>query len=59
MARSRGLKVVSFTGFTGGELKSSSDLNIHVPTSNYGTIEDVHQMIMHIVAQYTYLRDLR
>ena len=56
-AHSRGLKTVTFTGFTGGKLKEMSDLNIHVSVSNYGVVEDVHQMIMHIVAQFSYLQD--
>jgi len=47
-----GLPVISFTGFTGGRLAGVSDLNLHVDADNYGIIEDVHQSLMHLLAQY-------
>jgi hypothetical protein len=33
-----------------------ADINIHVPAHNYGVAEDVHQSIMHILAQYVRTR---
>jgi hypothetical protein len=27
-------------------------VNLHVPDDNYGVVEDVHQSLMHILAQY-------
>jgi len=51
----KGIKSISFTGFDGGEVKDLSTYNIHVPVNNYGIIEDVHQSLMHIIAQYLYL----
>ena len=40
------------TGFDGGRSAKLSDINLHVGGDNYGVIEDVHQSIMHILAQY-------
>ena len=51
-ARARGLVVAGFTGFTGGKLKDLADVSIHVPVSNYGIVEDTHQAVMHIIAQF-------
>jgi hypothetical protein len=34
-----------------------ADVTIHVAAENYGTVEDVHQSMMHLFAQY--LRQLR
>lgn len=51
-ARTLGMKVISFTGFSGGKAKEMSDLNIHIPINNYGVVEDCHQIVMHMLAQY-------
>ena len=53
-AKSLGIKTISFTGFSGGEVKNISDLNLHVPFDNYGIVEDMHQSFMHIIAQYLF-----
>ena len=42
----------AFTGFTGGAAKKLADISIHVDVHNYGIVEDLHQGMMHIVAQY-------
>ena len=47
-----GLKTIAFTGFTGGAAKKLADISIHVDVHNYGIVEDLHQGMMHIVAQY-------
>lgn len=44
--------VAGFTGFTGGKLVELADASVHVPTHNYGIVEDSHQAVMHIIAQY-------
>lgn len=54
-AKSIGMKTVSFTGFDGGRAKLDSDYNIHVPFNNYGIVEDIHQSLMHVIAQVIYL----
>lgn len=43
--------IIGFTGFDGGLLKKMADVSFHVPTQNYGVIEDCHQAIMHYLAQ--------
>jgi D-sedoheptulose 7-phosphate isomerase len=51
-AKESGIFVVGFTGFTGGQLAQISDESIHVSTHNYGIVEDAHQAVMHVIAQY-------
>jgi len=51
-ARGNGVKSIALTGFDGGRTAEVADINIHVAADNYGVIEDVHQSIMHILAQY-------
>jgi phosphoheptose isomerase len=58
MAKSKKMFVAGFSGFSGGKLKESCDANIYVAAHNYGIVEDCHQAVMHIVAQYiAYQRD--
>jgi len=40
------------SGFEGGRSAKLADTNLHVTADNYGVIEDVHQSLMHILAQY-------
>lgn len=58
-ARDIGIPTIAMTGFSGGEAASLADIVLHVASSNYGVIEDVHQSIMHILAQYLRHRNLR
>ncbi len=51
-AKEAKLKVISFTGFEGGRSAEIADINLHVDADNYGLIEDVHQSLMHILAQF-------
>lgn len=51
-AREHGVPVIAMTGFSGGRSASLADVNLHVDADNYGIIEDVHQSLMHILAQY-------
>ena len=46
------VSVISLTGFSGGRSAEIADVNLHVTASNYGVIEDVHQSIMHLLAQF-------
>ncbi len=46
------MKTISLTGFTGGKAKELSLINLHIPVNNYGIVEDSHQILMHIIAQY-------
>jgi len=51
-ARDNGVSVIAMTGFSGGRSAQLADINLHVDADNYGVIEDVHQSLMHILAQY-------
>lgn len=51
-AKENGIPVVAMTGFSGGRSASLADVNLHVDAHNYGVVEDVHQSLMHILAQY-------
>lgn len=57
-ARKMGVKSISFVGFDGGRAKSLSDYSIHVNNQNYGIVEDVHQSLMHMLAQYLRLKNM-
>lgn len=50
-ARDLGMKTLALTGFSGGEAALRADVSLHVEAQNYGVIEDVHQSLMHILAQ--------
>jgi phosphoheptose isomerase len=47
-----GAHLIGLTGFDGGKLKELSKVSFHIPKHNYGIVEDCHQAIMHILAQY-------
>ena len=51
-ARQNHVTSVALTGFEGGEARKVADVTLHVQAANYGVIEDVHQSLMHILAQY-------
>jgi phosphoheptose isomerase len=50
-ARDHDLHTIAFTGFDGGGAKAVADVTIHVEGANYGIVEDLHQAIMHALAQ--------
>lgn len=54
-ARQIGTKVITCSGFDGGQLMRLSDINLHVQTSKgeYGPVEDVFQILDHLI--YTFL----
>lgn len=51
-AKALGLFVAGFSGFAGGKLAQIADASVYVSTHNYGLVEDAHQAVMHIIAQY-------
>lgn len=57
IAKIIGMKTVAFTGFDGGEARGLADISIHIPVCNYGVVEDCHQIIMHMLAQYIRTKD--
>jgi D-sedoheptulose 7-phosphate isomerase len=50
-AKGLGMLTIGLTGFDGGKVMQMVDVSLHVPASNYGIIEDAHQMLMHTIAQ--------
>lgn len=50
-ASKHGLTTITLTGFNGGKLRDIGDINIHVPSDNYGVIEDIHMACGHMTAQ--------
>jgi len=51
-ARDNKMAVIAFTGFDGGRTAKLATAHLHVDADNYGVIEDVHQGLMHLLAQY-------
>jgi D-sedoheptulose 7-phosphate isomerase len=51
-ARGVGMSTIGLSGFDGGELKDAVDASIHVRANNYGIVEDAHQSVIHVLAQY-------
>ena len=51
-AAENGLESIALTGFDGGRSAPLATVNLHVDGDNYGVIEDTHQSIMHVLAQY-------
>ena len=51
-ASSLGVRTIAMTGFDGGRSRQVADISLHVECDNYGIIEDIHQSLMHILAQH-------
>jgi phosphoheptose isomerase len=51
-ARDQGLRTIAVTGFDGGTARAIAEVSVHVDCTNYGIVEDLHQAIMHALAQY-------
>jgi phosphoheptose isomerase len=51
-ARDNDLRTIALTGFGGGDARTVAEVAIHVDAANYGVVEDLHQAIMHALAQY-------
>ncbi len=51
-AREHGLRTIAVTGFDGGPARAIAEVSVHVDCTNYGIVEDLHQSIMHALAQY-------
>jgi len=51
-ANDNGIDSIALTGFSGGRSAELATVNVHVEGDNYGVIEDTHQSIMHMLAQY-------
>jgi phosphoheptose isomerase len=51
-ARDHGLRTIAVTGFDGGAARTTAEVSVHVDCTNYGVVEDLHQAVMHALAQY-------
>lgn len=51
-ARRRGLTTVGFIGTGGGKMKALCDVPIVVPSDNMQHIEDLHHILLHLLAAY-------
>lgn len=51
-AKALGMTTIGLSGFAGGRLREAADISLHVPVENYGVVEDAHQALMHVLAQY-------
>ena len=58
-AKGLGASTIALTGFTGGEAAKVADISIHVPSDNYGVVEDCHMMVLHAVSQMIRYRDAK
>lgn len=52
-ARDNGVATIALTGFSGGRSAQIADVNLHVASDNYGVVEDLHQSLTHVLAQFT------
>jgi len=52
------MEVIAFTGFEGGRMADLATVHLHVEADNYGVIEDVHQSLMHMLAQFIRLKHM-
>lgn len=51
-ASAKHVDTIAFTGFSGGKARDLATHALHVPSNNYGVVEDVHQILAHIICQY-------
>lgn len=51
-AKAGGIATIALTGFSGGRSRAMADVSLHVEADNYGVVEDVHQTLMHALAQF-------
>lgn len=52
------MTTIALSGFSGGRSAQMADISLHVAAENYGVVEDVHQSLMHILAQYVRISEL-
>ncbi len=50
-AKQKKMKIIGLSGFSGGFLKEKSTISLHIPSDNYGVVEDCHQMLMHVISK--------
>lgn len=50
--KANGMKVIALSGFAGGRSAGMADISLHVDAHNYGVVEDAHQSLIHVLAQF-------
>ena len=50
---------IGFCGFDGGYLKKYCTIPLHLNINNYGVVEDVHHILMHIMLQFLRQKHMR
>ena len=48
-ANRAGAETIVLVGFDGGKLKKIADNCLHIPEKNYGLVEDIHLILIHMV----------
>ena len=57
-ARDNGMTTIALSGFSGGRSAAVADISLHVAAENYGVVEDIHQALMHVLAQYVRMSEV-
>jgi D-sedoheptulose 7-phosphate isomerase len=52
LAKTRGIKTVSFTGGDGGILSKIADFNINIPSHTHPRIQEAHLTVSHMICEY-------
>ncbi len=52
MARRLGMRSVGLLGFDGGHVKGIVDTHVLVRSSDYGHVEDMHMVLVHLITAY-------
>jgi len=50
--RDNGVRTIAMTGFDGGAARTTAEVALHVASTNYGIVEDLHQALAHTMAQF-------
>jgi D-sedoheptulose 7-phosphate isomerase/D-glycero-D-manno-heptose 1,7-bisphosphate phosphatase len=57
-AKEKKIQTLAMVGFDGGRASKLADIVLHVQEDNYGIVEDAHQMLMHVLAQFIRVTNL-
>lgn len=56
-AKEKGNKTIAFVAFDGGVMKDIADVGVHIQSTHYGQLEDLHMSMGHMIA-YWFQREL-
>lgn len=51
-AKRNNVRTIGMCGFSGGKVAELAEVVLYVKAENFGIVEDVHQGLMHVLAQY-------